>query len=117
MTLNAFVTSWLAALPRTLVDALAHLVLAVTLPGAWWFQYVPDIFVLPIWLRSATSGSMLPDGDVELQAHRVMHLRQNVPAGIALYVALALAASSPWVLLHVLLHVMVDRMTHSEEWQ
>jgi hypothetical protein len=111
-----FRSDYAADVPTRAADAALHALAALLLPGPWWFQYVPDAAVLPLWVRSMRGDCYASDRDWLLRAHRVLHLRASVWSLLS-YLCLLLATGSPVLVLHVLVHVGIDTLTHDGRWQ
>jgi hypothetical protein len=115
----SFRRQWLGTVPLGILDVCLHAAAAYMLPGAWWMQYVPDAVLPFLWLGSMARDTFVDPDDSSwlLDWHRVLHLRRfGVLPGAVLYVALA-AATSLWLLVHVVVHVGIDRVTHDGRWQ
>ena len=104
--------------PLRVLDVLAHALLALLLPGPFWAQYLPDLAVAVIFVRSWRLDAMLPEDDVWLRVHRALHLGRGsgwpmlpVAATLAIVVYAYPAAA-----LHVLAHLSVDAVTHGKDW-
>lgn len=56
-----------------LLDVIGHIVLALILPGLWWLQFTPDIFVPIIWIYSFCTDRFLPINSFLVSQHRALH--------------------------------------------
>ena len=111
-----FRAAYLQTVPVRVVDLACHAVLAVVLPGPWWWQYLPDVALPAVWVHSWRTDTFLGPSSRRLAAHRALHLRGEV--GVAMLLVLAV----PWAVwpglgVHWLAHVLVDRCTHDGRWQ
>lgn len=111
-----FRAAYRADRPWRLLDAGLHLVAALLLPGPFWLQYVPDICVGVVWWRSWQSGKFLPEADRALVLHRWLHLRGATVGGAAL-LGLLVGLAGPVCVLHYVVHLAIDRLTHGKAWQ
>jgi len=121
---TGFRSAWLRTAPRGLVDFMLHVAAAWWLPGPWWFQWLPDVLMPVLWLRSVVTDRMAAEDSSLLAWHRMLHIRDRYFHSAAVFWWLATLAA--WQLLgvhwavlivHVVVHAAIDRMTHEKGWQ
>jgi len=99
--------------PISLADTVGHVMLAVLLPGRWWFQVLPD-GLLPVALfLSLRSDRFLPEGATLLIVHRLLHTIWPVLALLGL-MALSHSEVIGFMALQWFAHVLWDQFTHPE---
>jgi len=91
--------------PWRVLDFACHVTLALILPGHWWYQFLPDFLVTPIFLYGWITGRLLNEKNPVLRVHKFLHTVW--PAFIAIPFSLSLAVQ--WAL-----HLVVDLYTHPE---
>lgn len=98
------------------LDVTMHLLAMAALPGAWWFQLLPDVVLPYLWLAGMWTDRFEPEWSLPLGLHRTLHLRGalQVPALVALMLVTLRwpALGGMW-----LAHVAIDSVTHGEGWQ
>jgi hypothetical protein len=96
-----------------LLDVCCHVLAALFLPGPWWLQFIPDLALPWLWLRSIATDRFADEHDPQLGLHRMLHLRgRHFPFGMLAAVLLSGVFISPAIAAHWLVHVAIDSVTH-----
>ena len=102
-----------AELTYRLLDAAGHVLLAWLLPGPWWAQWLPDVFLPLIWAHGVLTDNFLPRSNVLLKFHRVLH--SGVMLAPLLYgVWFGTNAFRRGLALQWAAHIVLDLFTHKE---
>lgn len=106
---QSFRLAWRSNLPTRVLDACLHIALAAFLPGAWWYQYLPDVLVPVLLIHSLMTDKWLAPSSPLLRASKLLHSSISV----AVCAVLAIKGYAPWWLMaHWLCHLVVDMFTH-----
>lgn len=102
------------------IDLIGHIVLALTLPGKWWFQFLPDIVVPFIMVHGLVTNRLLKENNFILMYHRWLHsvlLAFGFLLGSYLFGYLQSGRTiGLFIGCHWLGHVIWDGFTHKREW-
>jgi len=122
---KTFRQDYVKDLPIRSIDIVAHCLIGFVVSYlimqkisilAMALQWLPDIALPILFMRSIFTGKYAPDGDGILLGHRILHHRYT--ADIALLWGLLLI--NRWTLLigvQWLTHWIIDSYTHKEGWQ
>lgn len=117
------------------IDLIGHCFLAWFLPGHWWYQFIPDIFVPFLFLHGMVTGKLLPLDSKLVWLNNFMHswfiailwlafgtyVRSSVLiTGARLYIlpdSLFVPLQSMVCLtVHFMIHLLWDSGTHRKDW-
>lgn len=109
---SGFRSRWTIGL--SLIDLVCHVTLSLILPGPFWFQFLPDLLVLPLWLHGYLTDRMLPATNPFIIAHRSLHSIWPIVLLISVAIFTPVDTSTLIALagLHWAAHLLVDLFTH-----
>lgn len=109
------------------VDLIGHMILALVLPGKWWFQFLPDILVPVLFMHGWITGRLITSKDnfvlrVLLLTHKNIHsVLMPVCFILGAFIGYTVSHSTKVVGLLIgcqwLGHIIWDGFTHKLDWQ
>lgn len=97
------------------IDFVGHLLLGFLL-NSILFQFVPDVLLPIIWIKSWKTDKLLPEQDSLIQIHKLLHTIY-MPVGL-LMVCPFLGENKQtvfWLSVQWITHVVWDQVTHPEK--
>ena len=94
-----------------LLDLTAHTFFAVTLPGSWWFQFAPDVFVPFLFLYSWRTNTLLSPKNPFVFTHELLHTLW-IPLLLLVYGLLTPSMLLLFFSLQWAMHLLVDQFSH-----
>jgi len=97
----------------SVADLSGHILLAVFLPGKWWYQFIPDVCLIAMVPISLRTDELLPGDVLLIRVHRVLHTLIPV---LVLIAAMIFTEDLLWGVIGTqwLTHVLWDQFTHPE---
>lgn len=100
-----------------ITDMLGHILMAIVLPGPWWLQFLPDVFVPLLMTKSLVSDKLLPRRNWLVVTNVTMHNIGFMALTCATIlvsthaIKFTLALTLQWGL-----HILWDIVTHVQTW-
>jgi hypothetical protein len=100
-----------------IVDMVGHIVMSIMLPGSWWMQFIPDVFVPVLMLKSLKSNKLLPDKHWAVIGNVAMHsIIGSMSICVIVFVCTDDIRFASFMWLQWLLHIAWDSFTHVQDW-
>src|ERR1700752_1562771 len=104
-------------IPLRIIDFIGHCTFALILPGKWFWQFIPDMFIpfcigYSVWVygyNPIMPVEKISGGSLFLKMHQLFH---------TIYLPVIVIALFGWQAgLQCLVHIAWDQVTHREGWQ
>lgn len=97
-----------------LYDIIAHVILAIFVPGHWWFQFLPDICNPILFSYTMLTDKLVDERNWLLRLHRFMHSLWLPLLSMFAYIVTR-HTMILWLAVHWWCHVGVDYTTHPQK--
>jgi hypothetical protein len=112
-----FRTSLKKDIPLRIVDLIGHVCFAIILPGHWWFQFLPDVFIPMLLLHSILTNELMYEKTGALLWHKFLHTIYG-PIFLGCFGAIwSTPKIGAMIGVQGLVHVIWDQLTHEQEYQ
>ena len=115
--MRSFRASWRHDWRTRAIDRMCHIIAGATLPGPWWFQFLPDLMVIPMMIISLTTNQFLKSTNVLVAVSKALHNLGWVILWFSIYMCdfspnhykmnWAYALGVQWAV-----HLIIDMFTH-----